>query len=140
CAFFATLNGANATGTFTFTNNQCTQVEASGVDLENWGATLSDVNVSSNQFTDTGDTLTPGSAVVLTTNSTASANSVVTKAELNNNSITDFRAGAGFVLQANSDLGGSHTVTYGTAGSLTNVISVTGNLMNGGLGGIGNQP
>jgi hypothetical protein len=76
----------------------------------------------------------------LTTNSTSSANSVVTKAELNNNSITDFRAGAGFVLQANSDLGGSHTVTYGTAGSLTNVISVTGNLMNGGLGGIGNQP
>jgi hypothetical protein len=140
CAFFGTANGANASGTFTFTNNKCTQVEANGVDLETWATTLSDVNISNNQFTDTGDTLTPGSAVVLTTNSTSSSNSVVTKAELNNNSITDFRAGAGFVLDANSDIGGSHTVTYGTAGSATNVISVTGNLMNGGLGGIGNQP
>jgi hypothetical protein len=140
CAFFALVNGGNATGTFTFTNNQCTLTEASGVDLEDWGVTLSDANISNNQFTDTGDVATPGSAVVLDTNSTGSANGVVTKAELNNNSITDFRAGAGFVLQANSDIGGSHTVTYGTAGSGTNVISVTGNLMNGGLGGVGNQP
>jgi methionine-rich copper-binding protein CopC len=140
CASFDNLNAANATGTFTFTNNQCTQVEANGVDIENWGSTLSNATISNNQFTDTGDVATPGSAVVLNANATASANGVLTKATLANNSISDFRAGAGFVLQANSDIGGSHTVTYGTPGDATNVVAVTGNLMNGGLGGVGNQP
>ena len=60
CVSFDDLNAANASGTLTFTNNQCTQTEANGVDVENWGATLSDVNISNNQFTDTGDVATPG--------------------------------------------------------------------------------
>jgi hypothetical protein len=140
CVSFDDVNAANVTGTVTFTNNLCTQTEANGVDIENWGATLSNVDISNNQFTDKGDIATPGSAVILNSNATASANGVLTKATLANNTITDFRAGAGFVLQANSDIGGSHTVTYGTAGNAINVVSVTGNLMNGGLGGIGNQP
>ena len=60
CVSFDDLNAANASGTLTFTNNQCTQTEANGVDVEIWGATLSDVNMSNNQFTDTGDVATPG--------------------------------------------------------------------------------
>jgi Bacterial Ig domain/Bacterial cadherin-like domain/RTX calcium-binding nonapeptide repeat (4 copies) len=140
CVSFDDLNATNVSGTFTFTNNQCTQVEANGLDVQNWGATLSDVNISNNQFTDTGDVATPGSAVLLIGNSSASTNGVVTKAALANNTITDFRAGAGFVLQANADAAGTRPVTYGTAGSATNVISVTGNLMDGGNGGIGFQP
>ena len=139
CVSFDNLNGANATGTFTFTNNQCTQTEANGVDVENWGANLSDVNVSNNQFTDKGDVATPGSAVLLIGNSSPSTSGVVTKASLNNNTITDFRAGAGFVLQANA-AAGAPAVTYGVAGHATNVISVTGNSMDGGNAGIGNQP
>lgn len=140
CVSLDDVNAANVAGTFTFTNNQCTLVEANGVDIENYGATLSDVNISNNQFSDQPNVSTPGSAVVLNSNSTASANGVLTKAALNNNSITDFRAGAGFVLQANSDLGGTNTVTYGTANSATNVVTVSGNSMNGGNAGIGNQP
>jgi len=44
------------------------------------------------------------------------------------------------VLQANADLAGTQPVTFGVAGSATDIISVTGNLMDGGSGGIGNQP
>jgi hypothetical protein len=140
CVSFDDLNAANVSGTFTFTNNQCTQAEANGVDIQNWGATLSDVNISNNLFTDTGDVATPGSAVLLIGNSSDSVSGVVTRASLNNNTITDFRAGAGFVLQANADLAGARPVTYGVAGSATNIINVTGNLMDGGNGGIGFQP
>jgi large repetitive protein len=140
CVSFDDLNASNLRGTFTFTNSQCTLTEANGIDIENWGATLSDVTISGNLFTDKGDVATPGSAVLLIGNSSASASGVVTKATLTNNTITDFRAGAGFVLQANADAAGAHPVTYGTAGSATNVITVTGNLMDGGNGGIGNQP
>jgi hypothetical protein len=140
CVSFDNLNAANVTGTFTFNNNQCTLTEANGVDIENYGATLSSVSISGNLFTDTGDVATPGSAVLLISNSTAAVSGVVTAASLTNNTINDFRAGAGFVLQANADAGGTRPVTYGQAGHATNVINVTGNLMNGGNGGIGNQP
>ncbi len=116
CVSFDDLNAANVSGTFTFTNNRCTQVEANGVDIQNWGATLANVTISNNLFTDTGDVATPGSAVLLISNSSASTSGVVTKATLANNTITDFRAGAGFVLQANSGTG-ARPVTYGTAGS-----------------------
>ncbi len=140
CVSFDDLNAANVSGTVTFTNNRCTQTEANGIDIENWGATLSNVNISNNMFTDTGDVATPGSAVLLIGNSSASTSGVVTRAALSNNTITDFRAGAGFVLQANADLAGARPVTFGIAGSATDVINVAGNLMDGGNGGIGNQP
>ncbi|HWS90419.1 MAG TPA: Ig-like domain-containing protein [Pyrinomonadaceae bacterium] len=140
CANFSTVGAVNATGTFTFANSQCTQTEADGINIQNYGGTLSDVNISNNLFNDKGDTATPGSAVVIIVNSTAASSAVLTKASLDNNSIFDFRAGAGFVLQGNSDVGGTNTVTYGTANSTTDVVSVTGNLFNGGSGGINNQP
>lgn len=140
CANFSTINAVNATGTFTFANSQCTQTEADGVNIANYGGTLTDVNISNNLFNDTGALTTPGSAVLIIVNATATADAVLTKAEINNNSVFDFRAGAGYVLQGNSDAGGLHTVTYGTANSTTNVVSVTGNLFDGGTGGIGNQP
>jgi hypothetical protein len=140
CVSFDDLDAANVSGTFTFTNNQCTQTEANGVDIQNWGATLTNVTISNNVFTDTGDVATPGSAVLLISNSSASTSGVVSRASLANNTITDFRAGAGFVLQANADLAGANPVTYGVAGSAADVISVTGNSMDGGNGGIGNQP
>jgi hypothetical protein len=39
-----------------------------------------------------------------------------------------------------ADVGGAPAGTMGTPGSGTNVIAITGNRMDGGLGGIGNQP
>src|SRR5439155_8320852 len=53
----------NLTGVVTITNNIINQTQAEGVDIENWGGTISDANISGNALSDTGDTATPGSAV-----------------------------------------------------------------------------
>jgi hypothetical protein len=140
--FDDSLSGtANVTGAVTITNNVISQTEAEGVDIENWVGTISDANISGNALSDAGDVATPGSAVVLSAKGTASSAASVTKAELTGNTVTDFRAGAGFVVQGGNPTGpGGPAGSFGTAGSLTNVIAVTGNSMNGGLGGVGNQP
>ena len=140
--FNSGVGSTNVTGVVSITNSQITNTEADGVNITNYTGNISNLVISGNTFTDTGDVSTPGSAVVIgiNANSVGSAASL-TRADLNNNTITDFRAGAGFVIQANSDAAtGTAFMTLGTAGSGTNVINVTGNLMNGGNGGIGNQP
>jgi large repetitive protein len=59
---------------------------------------------------------------------------------VSNNTIVDFRAGVGVQVRAGNPTAGAPTGSAGTAGSPTNVIDITGNSMNGGNAGIGNQP
>nr|MDQ3822838.1 cadherin domain-containing protein [Actinomycetota bacterium] len=132
----------NVTGVVTITGNTISQTEADGVDIENSSGTISHANVSNNTLSDTGDVATPGSAIRLVALGSASTVAHVTKATLANNVITDFRAGAGFVAQGGNaaDVGGAPAGTFGVPGSGTDVIAITGNRMDGGLGGVGNQP
>jgi hypothetical protein len=132
---------ANLTGAVAITNNVISQTEAEGVDIETYAGTISSANISNNAISDTGDVATPGSAVVLVVNSTTTTAGGLTSASLSNNTITDFRAGAGFVVQANQDpTANGPGVTLGVSGDATKLVSVTGNLMNGGNAGVGNQP
>ena len=130
----------NLTGAVTITNNVISQTEAEGVDIENWGGTISDANISGNALSDTGDVATPGSAITLIGSGTATSAASITKASVANNTIVDFRAGVGVQVRAGNPNAGAPTGSAGTAGSATNVIAITGNSMNGGNGGIGNQP
>ena len=138
--FDDSLAAANVTGTVTITNNIISDTEAAGVDIENSSGTIADANISGNTLDDTGDVATPGSAVSLVALGSASTAANVTKAELSNNTISDFRAGAGFVVQGGNGTNGGPAGKVGTAGSGTDVIAITGNFMNGGSGGVGNQP
>ncbi|QDT53040.1 hypothetical protein Pan44_10550 [Caulifigura coniformis] len=133
---------SNVSGVVSITNNQITNTEADGVRIVNGFGTISNLVITGNQLGDTGDVATPGSAILVQAKAVAVGNAAsITRADLNNNTITDFRAGAGFVIQAvSTDATNSALVSLGTPGSATNVINVTGNLMNGGNGGIGNQP
>jgi hypothetical protein len=131
---------ANVTGVVTITNNIISDTEAAGVDIQNNTGTIADANISGNTLDDTGDVATAGSAVSLVALGSASTVASVTKAELTNNTITDFRAGAGFVVQGGNGTLGGPSGKVGTAGNGTEVIAITGNFMNGGNGGIGNQP
>ena len=131
---------ANVTGVVTITNNIISDTESSGVDIQNNTGTIADANISGNTLDDTGDVATAGSAVSLVALGSASTVANVTKAELTNNTISDFRAGAGFVVQGGNGTNGGPAGKVGTAGSGTDVIAITGNFMNGGLGGVGNQP
>jgi hypothetical protein len=130
----------NLTGAVTITNNVIDQTEAEGVDIENWGGTISNVNISGNALSDTGDVATPGSAVTLIANGLPASAASITKATVANNTITDFRAGVGVQVRGGNTNAGGPAGNAGTPGSLTDVIAVTGNLMNGGNGGVGNQP
>ena len=130
----------NLTGTVTVTNNVISQTEAEGVDIENWGGTISNANISGNALSDTPDVATPGSAVTLIGSGTATSAANITRATVSNNTIVDFRAGVGVQVRAGNPTAGAPTGSAGTAGSATNVIDITGNSMNGGNAGIGNQP
>ena len=130
----------NLTGVVTITNNVISQTEAEGVDIENWAGTISDANISNNALSDTGDVATPGSAITLIGSGLAASAANLTKATIANNTITDFRAGVGVQVRAGNPNAGGPTGGAGTAGNATNVIAITGNSMNGGNAGIGNQP
>ena len=130
----------NLTGAVTITNDVISQTEAEGIDVLNFGGTISDANVSSNALSDTGDVATPGSAISIIGGGTPTSAANIARATIANNTITDFRAGAGVQVRAGNVNAGGPAGRAGTAGSATDVIAVTGNLMNGGNGGIGNQP
>lgn len=130
----------NLTGVVTITNNVIDQTEAEGIDILNFGGTISDADISGNALSDTGDIATPGSAISLIGSGTPTSAATITTATIANNTIVDFRAGVGIQVRAGNPNAGAPSGSAGTAGSLTNVISITGNSMNGGSGGIGNQP
>jgi hypothetical protein len=138
----STVN-ANVTGVVSVTNSVLTNSRYHGVDIQNYTGTISNAVVTGNTFTSSTSVASSlGSAVRLITNGAASDVGNVTKASLNNNVISNFPSGAGFVVQGQNatDASGAPGGTMGIAGSGTDIISITGNRMDGGLGGVGNQP
>ena len=130
----------NLTGVVTITNNVISQTEAEGIDIENWAGTITTATISNNALSDTGDVATPGSAVTLIGSGLATSAASIDRATITNNTIVDFRAGVGIQVRAGNPNAGAPVGHAGTAGSATDVITITGNSMNGGNGGIGNQP
>jgi len=130
----------NLTGVVTITNNVISQTEAEGIDILNFAGTITNANISGNALSDTGDVATPGSAVSLIAFGTPTTAGSITRATLTNNTITNFRAGVGFQVRAGNVNAGGPAGHAGIAGSATDVITITGNFMDGGPGGIGNQP
>jgi hypothetical protein len=138
--FDDSLTNANLTGAVTITNNVISQTEAEGIDIHNFAGTISNADISNNALSDTGDVATPGSAISLLAGGQPSAAASITRAAISNNTITDFRAGVGVQVRGGNVNAGGPPGNAGIAGSATDIIAVTGNLMNGGSGGVGNQP
>lgn len=134
---------ANVSGTLSITNSVLTNSTRHGIDIQNPTGTLSSVTISGNTLTSAASTstsVTNGSAIRLIMLSSTTAVGNVTKATISNNTIANFNQGAGMVIQGgNVNLSGP-AGTLGIAGSATDVIAVTGNFMNGGSLGVGNQP
>ena len=139
----STGSEVNLTGTVTITNNNLTNARYHGVDIINHDGTLANVTITGNTLTSaTSVASSLGSAIRLIARGSAAAVAHITKAAIQNNNISNFPSGAGIVVQGGNatDVVGAPAGTVGTPGSGTNVISITGNLMNGGAGGVGNQP
>jgi hypothetical protein len=127
---------AKVTGTVTITGNTLTNARWHGVSILQFAGTLDDVNISNNTLTSGTTTGTGGnsfgSGIQLFVGGVASSVASVTRAELNNNTITNFPGGVLMALQSGTSNGSGPVGTYGTPGSATNDIEVKGNILNGG--------
>ena len=121
----------NVSGTLTITGNTLTNAQFHGLDIYNFNGTLSAVTISNNIIQSSAVAASSqGSGIRLIADSSTTTAAHVTQATLSNNQIRNFPQGAGVLMQANSSVGGP-AANLGTAGSLTNLISVTGNLISG---------
>ncbi len=124
----------NLSGTLTVTGSTLTNAFYHGVDVLNFDGTLSDVNISNNTITSTNSTATSkGSGIRLVASGSATTAANVTKATIANNVISNFPSGAGIIAQGgNANVAGlAPAGTYGVAGSLTDIINITGNTIKG---------
>ncbi|WP_438854354.1 beta strand repeat-containing protein [Agromyces sp. M3QZ16-3] len=130
---------SNLSGTVDISNNVLELNEASGVSIANRGGTIPLVTISGNRISDAGDLLTPGSAIVLSATGSATGAATITKATIASNTITDFRAGYGIRLLGGNTAGTAKS-TLGVPNSDQDFVAVVGNRMDGGDGGVGQQP
>jgi Bacterial Ig domain/RTX calcium-binding nonapeptide repeat (4 copies)/Cadherin domain len=139
-SFNDSITSTNVSGALTVTDSVLNTALHHGVDVQNGTGTVSDANISRNSFTSAASvTASLGTAVRLIGVGGTAAGANFTRATLADNVITNFNAGGGFTLQDTSGEGGP-AVTMGVFGSATDKISVTGNRMDGGTLGVGNQP
>lgn len=129
----------NLTGAVDISGNVIELNEASGISITNTGGIISSATISGNRISDAGDLLTPGSALLLQATGAAGGAATITKATVSSNVITDFRAGNGIRIVGGNTAGAAKS-TLGLPGNATNVVAVTGNRMDGGSGGLEQQP
>jgi large repetitive protein len=127
------VNADNLHGAVTITGNTITNPYGNAVDIKNGDGTISDVNISSNTLTSaTASATAQGSAIQI--NDIGDSNSVgsVTKGTIQNNTITNWPGGNGIDISGgNTNSAAAPAGTYGTPGSATNKITITGNSIRG---------
>ncbi len=121
----------NLSGTVTITGNTLSNAYYHGVDILNYNGTLADANISNNTLTSsTVGASSQGSAIRLIAFGSASTAASVTRATISSNIISNFPTGDGIQVQSGNASAGPAT-TMGTAGSGTNIITVSGNRIAG---------
>lgn len=130
---------ANLTGAVAITDSVITGTEATGISVTNVAGTITHADVSRNRISDGGTTTTPGFAIGFAAAGDDDSVASITRATIHGNVITDFRAGGGIVVRGGNLSGSGPAGSVGTPGT-TNVISVSGNSMDGGNGEPGSRP
>jgi len=133
-AFNAFSSGTerNLSGNVTITGNALTNALWHGVDVRNFDGTLSDMNVSNNTITSSTSTATSkGSAIRVQALGSSSTVSHLTRGSFANNVISNFPSGAGIQVHGGNTAAAGSPGTVGTAGSATDIISITGNRIQG---------
>jgi hypothetical protein len=127
----------NVDGALTITNTTITNPYGSGIDVFNRVGTISDAVITGNTITSAtsaADSKEDGISFNLLGNTSNIAN--LTKATIQNNSVNNFPSGGGIIISGGNSSGdgvgeAAPPGTYGTPGSATNVITITGNLVHG---------
>lgn len=133
-AFNSTSSGTenNVSGTLSITGSTLTSARWHGVDVVNYSGTLTSVDISGN--TVTSSTLTSaslGSGIRLLALGSASTVASVSAATIANNVVQNFPSGAGIQVQGGNGNSGGPAGVFGTAGSGSSVIAITGNRISG---------
>jgi VCBS repeat-containing protein len=127
-----TLLGSNFSGALTVTGNTLNTAFDHGLQVQGDAGTISDAVISNNSFTSsTAVASSQGTAIQLVGTGNASTVQSLTKATITNNVIRNFPSGAGIqVLYGNSNATGP-AGRAGTAGSAIDVVTITGNNIQG---------
>ncbi len=126
------LSGNNINGTLTVTGSTLTNARDSGIYLENDAGTISDAVITGNTFTSTTSAATSlgdGIKLVGIGNTTTAAN--LTKATINNNTITNFPGGGGIQVNYGNTNSTGPRGEAGTPGNPTNIINIVSNTIQG---------
>lgn len=133
-AFNVNIGGTNnnVSGTVTITGNTLTNALWHGVDIRNFDGTLANANISGNTITSSTSAATSkGSGIRVQILGSVSTVSHLTKASFANNNITNFPSGAGIQVQGGNASAAGSAGTVGVIGSSTDVVSITGNRIQG---------
>jgi hypothetical protein len=122
----------NLSGVVTISGNVLTNARFHGVDIGNYSGTIANLTVSNNTLTSSTSAATSkGTAIRVIAFGGPSNVASVTRATLANNVVTNFPSDAGIMFQGGNSNAGAPVGTYGTPGSATDVISITGNRIRG---------
>jgi Bacterial Ig domain/Bacterial cadherin-like domain/RTX calcium-binding nonapeptide repeat (4 copies) len=126
-------NENNVDGTLVITGNVLKDHYGGGVDVFNRSGTIADATVSNNAIDSAADeALSREDAISFNLFGSASTVASLTKAQIEDNVITDHPSGNGIViLGAQTNISPAPTPTIGVPGSATNRILIDGNLLTG---------
>ena len=126
----------NLDGVVTITNNTITNPYGGGIDVRNFSGTISDAVITGNTLTTpVSEADSAEDAIAFELAGTTTTVASLTKATIQNNSLTGFPSGRGIVVQGGNATGdgigeAAPPGTYGIPGT-ANVINITGNLVQG---------
>jgi len=125
-------NENNVSGTLAITGSTLTNATWHGIDVVNFSGTLADVDISGNTVTSsTSASASLGSGIRLLARGSAAGAASVVHASIASNGVQNFPSGSGILVHGGNATAGGPAVVFGTPGSGTDVISVTGNLVSG---------
>ncbi len=133
-AFNTTAAGTenNLSGTVTITGNTLTNAYYHGVDIFNFSGTIADATISGNTITSTNSTATSkGSGIRFIAFGSAATIANVTRATIANNIISNFPSATGIMAQGGNGNAAGPAGVFGTAGSGSDIIAITGNRVAG---------
>lgn len=122
----------NLSGTVTITGNALTNALFHGVDIGNYAGTIGNLTIMGNAVTSSTSTATSkGTGIRVIAFGGAGNVASVTRATISNNVVSNFPSDAGIMFQGGNSNAGGPAGTYGTPGSATDVIAITGNRIRG---------
>ncbi|HEU0052827.1 MAG TPA: Ig-like domain-containing protein, partial [Longimicrobium sp.] len=133
-AFNRSVTGteSNVSGTLVITGNTLTNAYYHGVDVVNFSGTLTSVDISGNTVTSaTSTSSSRGSGIRLVARGSAATAASVADATIANNVIRNFPSAAGIEALGGNAVAGGPAGTFGTAGSGSSVIAISGNSIAG---------